>query len=56
MEDIKDIGKYIPKELRISHDDYSKALHDDIFRVQVIKRLDSALTLLANQISPDSSV
>ena len=56
LEDIKDINKYIPKELRITHDEYSKALHDDIFRVQTITKLDSALTLIANQINPDSAI
>jgi hypothetical protein len=56
MEDIKDIDKYIPKELRITHDEYSKALHDDIFRVQIITKLDSALTLISRQINPDSAM
>lgn len=56
IEEIKDINKYIPEDLRISKDDYIKALHDDIFRVQTITKLDSSLTLLANQITPDSAV
>ncbi len=56
MEDIKDIDKYLPKELRISHDDYVKALHDDIFRVQMLTKLNSALTLLSRQINPDSAM
>jgi hypothetical protein len=56
MEEIKDIDQYIPDELRISKEDYSKALTDDIFRVQTITKLDSALTLIANKINPDSAM
>lgn len=56
MEDIKDIDKYIPRELRVTHDEYSKALHDDIFRVQIITKLNSALTLISRQVNPDSAM
>lgn len=54
IEDVKDVDKYLPKELRITHEQYVKALSDDIYRVQTITKLNSALTLLANQINPDS--
>ncbi len=53
MEDMKDVDKYIPKDLRISKDEYMKAVHDDIFRVQMLTKIDSSLTLIANQINPD---
>ena len=56
MEEIKDIDKYIPNELRISKEDYSKSLTDDIFRVQTLTKLDTALTLIANKINPDSAM
>ena len=56
IDEIKDIDKYIPEELRVTKEDYSKALSDDIFRVQLITRLDSSLTLLANKINPDSAM
>ncbi len=56
MEEIKNIDNYIPKELRITREDYSKALSDDIFRVQTITKLDSALTIIANKINPDSAM
>lgn len=56
MEEVKDISQYIPDELRITKEDYSKALTDDIFRVQTITKLDSALTLLSNKINPDSAM
>lgn len=54
IEEIKNIDKYIPKELRITKEDYSKALTDDIFRVQLLKKLNLSLTLIANKINPDS--
>lgn len=56
IEETKDIDKYLPKELRVTHEDYTKALHDDIFRVKTITKLDSALILLAKQVNPDSIV
>lgn len=56
IEDIKDIDNYLPAELRITKEEYKQALNDDIFRVQTITKLDSALTLLANQINPESAM
>ena len=56
IDEIKDIDKYLPKELRVSKEDYSKALNDDIFRLQLITRLDSSLALISNKINPDSSM
>jgi len=56
IEDIKDVDKYLPKELRITREDYVKALHNDIFRVQMLTKLDSALTIISWQINPDSAM
>lgn len=56
MEDIDDIDNYIPKELRITHEEYDKALHDDKFRVKIITKLDSALILITRQITPNSGI
>jgi len=56
IEDIKDIDKYLPEDLRISKNDYKKALTDDIFRVKMLTKLDTALTILANQSNTDSSM
>ncbi|MBT3726845.1 hypothetical protein HOG21_03975 [bacterium] len=56
MDEIKDIDNYLPVELRISKDDYSKSLTDDIFRVQTITKLNSALTLIAQKINPDTAM
>ncbi len=56
MESIKDIDKYLPKESRITWAEYKKALTDDIFRVQMITKIDIVLTILSNQVVPDSSM
>lgn len=56
IEEIKDVDQYIPEDLRITKEDYSKALQDDIFRLQTITKLDSALVILANKITPDSAM
>lgn len=56
IEEIKNIDDYLPKELRINHDEYIKALHDDIFRVQILTKLNSALALISKQINPDSAM
>ena len=56
IEDIKNIDKYLPDDLRITREDYKKALTDDIFRVQTLTKLDTALTILANHISWDSTM
>lgn len=54
IEETKDIDNYLPKELRISKDEYKQALVDDIFRIQTITKLNSALLLLSNKINPDN--
>ena len=53
IENIKDINKYLPLELRISRDDYKKAISNSLFRNKVMIKIDKALTILANQISWD---
>ncbi|QFR39236.1 hypothetical protein A9Q91_03295 [Candidatus Gracilibacteria bacterium 28_42_T64] len=55
MEELKDVDKYLPSDLRITKDDYHTALHDDIFRTKTITKLDTALTLLSQQINPDTA-
>ena len=56
IEELKDVDKYLPENLRISKEDYLKAVNNDIFRVQIITKIDSALTLLSNQVNPDSAM
>lgn len=53
IEDIKNIDNYLPQNLRIKKDDYLKAIQDDIFRVQVLTKIDTALTLISQKINPD---
>ncbi|NVP17699.1 hypothetical protein HUU51_03190 [Candidatus Gracilibacteria bacterium] len=55
IEEIKDIDKYIPKEYRISQEQYFKALNDDIFRTQIITKLDFSLALLSRQFTNETS-
>lgn len=55
IEDVPDIDDYICKENRITKDEYKKALVDDIYRPQAIKKVNKALSIIANKISPDSS-
>jgi len=56
IESMDDVDKYLPKEMRITSSDYKKALTDDIFRVQIITKIDTALAMLSNQAVPDSSM
>lgn len=55
IEEIKDVDKYLPKEYRITQEQYLKAISDDIFRIKILTKLDYALTILVKQIIPDSS-
>jgi len=54
IEDIKDIDDILPPELRITKEQYIKALDDDIFRVKILTKIDSSLTLLSNKITWDN--
>lgn len=56
IENTDDVDNYIPAEIRITKDEYKQALVDDIFRVQMITKLDSALTILAQQANPNSNL
>jgi len=56
IESIDGVDEYLPKESRITSEDYKKALTDDIFRVQIIIKINTALTILSNQAVPDSSM
>lgn len=56
IEEVKEIDKYLPREYRITQEQYFKAISDDIFRVQVLTKLDSALALLSKQIVPDRAM
>jgi len=49
IEEIQDVDKYLPKELRIWVKEYQKAMFDDIFRVKTLTKIKTALTVLWNQ-------
>lgn len=52
IEDMEDIDKYLPKENRITKEEYKKALTDSIFRTQTLTKIDVALTILYTQLNP----
>lgn len=56
IEDIKNIDDYLPRSLRITREEYIKAVKDDIFREKTITKLNTSLVLLSNKINPDSAV
>lgn len=56
IENSKDIDKVLPKSLRITKEEYKKALQDDGARVQTIKKVNSALSIIVREITPKSWV
>lgn len=50
IEEIKEIESYIPKELRLTKNEYLQAIEDDIIRVKTITKINRALTLLSKSI------
>jgi len=56
IEKTEDVDKYLPKEYRITWEEYKKALTNDVFRVQMIVKIDTALTVLANQVWWESTM
>ena len=51
IENIKDIDIFIPQNLRVSKQEYSKSLHDEASRKKTIIKLDDSLTLMARQVN-----
>ncbi len=56
IEDNDEVSKYLPKDFRITKEEYKKSIIDDIVRVQTLTKLNTALTILSNHINPDSSM
>jgi inorganic pyrophosphatase len=54
LEDIEDIDSYLPKEFRITTDEYKQSLIDDIVRIKTLTKLNTALTILSEQVNSDS--
>jgi len=56
IENNDEVLKYLPKDFRITKEEYKKSINDDIIRVQTLTKLNTALTILSNHINPDSSM
>jgi hypothetical protein len=56
IENSKDIDNVIPKDLRITKEDYKKSLKDDEYRLQTIQKVNSALWIIVRKINPKSWV
>ncbi len=56
IENMEDIDKYLPKEFRITAEEYKKSLTDDVVRLKTLTKLNTATTILAQQLNPDSSM
>lgn len=56
IEDIKNIDDYLPRNLRITRDEYLKAIKDKVFREKTLVKLNTSLVLLSNKINPDSTL
>lgn len=52
IESTKDIDEILPKELRITKNDYKKSLIDDNYRTETIQKLNSSLSIIVNRIAP----
>lgn len=56
IESNEKVDKYLPKEFRITAEDYKQSLVNWVKRLQIITKLDTSLTILAKQINPESSM
>lgn len=56
IEQVEKIEKYLPKEFRITKDEYFKALENKIFRTQVLVKINTALTIISHQITWDTPI
>ncbi|MEF2175560.1 MAG: hypothetical protein V3575_03745 [Candidatus Absconditabacteria bacterium] len=56
IEEIKGIEKILPKDLRITKEEYLSALSNDEYRKLVLNKIDDALTYLYQSINGDGSV
>lgn len=53
IENNDKIDKYIPKDFRITKEEYKKAIYDQTFRKSVILKLNMALSILSNHIKQE---
>ncbi len=54
LEEIEDIDNYLPKDFRITTEEYKKSLTDNVTRAKTLTKLGTALTILSEQINSDS--
>lgn len=52
IESTKDIDEILPKELRITKNDYKKSLIDNDYRAETIKKLNLSLSIIVKKITP----
>jgi len=52
IEEIENIDKYLPKEFRITKEEYIQALENKLHRIQTITKLDLALNFIVQEIEP----
>lgn len=52
IEEVKNVDKILPKNLRLTREEYENALDDDIARAAAISKLNSALEFMADQANP----
>ena len=55
IDEIQNIDHILPRHLRISKDEYIRALEDGVFRKEVLKKLDDSLVFLYNSSKKISS-
>lgn len=56
IESTRDIDELLPKEFRITKDDYKKSLNNDIYRAETIQKINSALSIIVPRITKKSWV
>lgn len=55
IEEMDDIDEYIPKDMRITKEEYANALHNDEDYQQVLTKLHGVLTVLSQHVTPQTS-
>jgi len=56
IDDIDEVDKYLPKDFRITSEEYKQSITNGIIRTKTLTKLNTALTILSNQLNPDSSM
>ncbi len=51
IEAIDDISEYTPNNLKITRDDYIRAISEEVFRAKIITKINSSIIILMNKIN-----